>query len=140
MLHIAKLCVGIRDLAHLQQVQRARLAEGGQLSHYTRNYPRRANEIIGSGSLYWVIAGSMLVRQRILDISEAAWDDGSKCAAIELDPELVPLAGRPTKPFQGWRYLAPEAAPPDLAAPGAVKGIEALPADLRRDLQSLGLL
>ena len=140
MLHIAKLCVGIRDLAHLQQVQQARLAEGTALRHYTRNFPRRAPEVTDGGSMYWVVAGAMLVRQRILDIVEAESDGGRKCACLELDALLVPLMGRPTKAFQGWRYLAADAAPADLAAPSAAKGAAALPPELLRELQALGLL
>ncbi len=140
MLHIAKLCVGIRDLDHLRQVQQVRLAAGEDLRHYTRNFPRRTAEVLDGGSLYWVISGTMLVRQRLLDIVEAAWDDGSKCASLELDPMLVPLEGRPTKAFQGWRYLAAADAPADLGQQGPVRGADELPLALRRDLQALGLL
>ena len=61
--------------------------------------------------MYWVISGSMLVRQRIVDIIEDQRDDGEACTGLVLDPRLVPLAGRPTKPFQGWRYLRPDEAP-----------------------------
>ena len=140
MLHIAKLAVGIRDLAHLQQVQAVRLAAGEELRHRTRNYPRRAPEVIDGGSLYWVVAGSMLARQRITDILEDTWEDGSKCAALLLDPVLVPLSGRPTKAFQGWRYLAANDAPADLGPMAEARGADALPPELRRELQALGLL
>jgi hypothetical protein len=140
MLHIAKLAVGIRDLPHLHRVQQARLADAPPLRHLTRNFPRRAPEVTAGGSLYWVVAGSMLVRQRILDIAEDSRDDGTRCAALVLDPELVPLVGRSTKPFQGWRYLAAADAPADLARSSAARGAEALPDTLRRELQALGLL
>ena len=140
MLHLTKLCVGIRDVAQLQQVQAARLAAGEPLRHCTRNFPRRAAEIIDGGSLYWVIAGSMLVRQRVLDIVEAAWDDGSACAALMLDATLVPLSGRPTKAFQGWRYLSPDAAPPDLTGMADARGAADLPPALRQALRDLCLL
>ncbi len=140
MLHIAKLSVGTRDLDDMREWQAARLARTGTLYHQTRNFPRRAAEVIDGGSIYWVISGSMLVRQRVLDIVAATWDDGSACAAIHLDPELVPLAGRPTRPFQGWRYLEPAAAPPDLGTAAAASGIETLPEEMRRDLAALGLL
>ena len=140
MLHIAKLAVGIRDVAHLQQVQSARIATGVDLRHFTRNFPRRAPDVLDGGSLYWVIGGSMLARQRLLDITEAEWDDGTKCAALVLDPALVLLAGRPTKPFQGWRYLAAADAPADVVAAGAARGADDLPPALRRELQALGLL
>lgn len=140
MLHIAKLSVGTKDLEDMRSWQAARLARGETLRHHTRNFPRRAAEILDGGSIYWVISGSMLVRQRVTDIVAATWDDGTACAAIHLDPELIPLAGRPTRPFQGWRYLEPAAAPPDLGTSAAATGIEDLPEAMRRDLAALGLL
>ena len=140
MLHIMKLAVGIRDVPHLAAVQAQRLASNPPLRHYTRNFPRRAQEVIDGGSMYWVVAGSLLVRQRITDIAEDTWDDGSPCAAIHLDPELVLLAGRPTRAFQGWRYLEPAGAPPDLAGAAEAQGADALPAALREELRGLGLL
>jgi len=140
MLHIMKLAVGIRDLAHLRAVQAARLATEPPLRHRTRNFPRRAREVVDGGSMYWVVSGSLLVRQRIVDIVDSQWEDGSACAAILLDPELVSVAGRPTRAFQGWRYLEPEAAPPDLAGLALADGAEAMPEPMRRELRELGLL
>ncbi len=140
MLHLTKLAVGIRDIDHLGQVQAERQRDRPPLRHFTRNFPRRAAEVLDGGSLYWVIAGTMLVRQRILDITEDHWDDGTKCAALVLDPLLVPLVGRITKPFQGWRYLAAADAPGDLLAVGMARGEQDLPPGLRRDLRALGLL
>jgi hypothetical protein len=140
MLHLAKLAVGIRDIEHLRQVQDARQRQQPPLRHLTRNHPRRAAEVIDGGSLYWVIGGSMLVRQRVIDIIDDQWDDGTRCAGLVLDAALVPLAGRPTKAFQGWRYLAAADAPADLVAGAAVPGEQELPPHLRRDLRALGLL
>lgn len=140
MLHLTKLCVGVTDIAHLRTLQAARRARGEPLRHLTRSFPRRAQEILDGGSLYWVISGATVVRQRVIDIEEAAYDDGSRCAALFFDPELVAVAGRPTKPFQGWRYLDPAAAPPDLGAATAIKGEADLPPALRRELEHLGLL
>ena len=102
MLHMTKLCVGISDVGHLRSAQAARLAAGGELRHRTRSFPRRAAEVIDGGSLYWVIAGAMVVRQRVIDIVEDRWEDGSRCAGLLFDAALVTVAGRPTKPFQGW--------------------------------------
>ena len=140
MLHMTKLCVGITDIADLRQHQQARLARGEVLRHLTRSFPRRATEIIDGGSLYWVISGATLVRQRVIDIQEEHYDDGSKCAALMFDPELVPVVARATRPFQGWRYLDPVAAPADLVAGQEAEGSDALPAALRRELEHLGLL
>lgn len=139
MLHIAKLAVGIRDIAHLAQVQADRLGRLGKLLHQTRNFPRRAPELLDGGSIYWVVSGSMLVRQRLLDITEDHWDDGSACCSLHLDPTLVPLEGRPTRPFQGWRYLEPAAAPADLDV-SATPDLTDMPESMRRELRSLGLL
>jgi len=55
-----------------------------------------------------------------------------------LDPTLVPVAARPTRAFQGWRYLKPEDAPADLDSAAAADST--MPDELRRTLQGLGLL
>ncbi|HET8995131.1 MAG TPA: DUF1489 domain-containing protein [Acetobacteraceae bacterium] len=140
MLHMTKLAVGVRDIEHLREIQADRAERNPPLRHRTRNFPRRREEILDGGSMYWVVNGAMLVRQRIVDIIEDHWDDNSACAGLLLDPQLVPLAGRPTKPFQGWRYLPPDDAPPDLATTRPVRGEAALPAALRQELRVLCLL
>jgi hypothetical protein len=140
MLHLTKLAVGVRDIDHLRALQAERMRTHPPLRHRTRSFPRRREEVLDGGSIYWVIGGSMLARQRILDIIEDRRDDGTPCTALVLDPDLVPLEGRPTKPFQGWRYLQPDDAPLDMPEIGGIVGIEALPAALRRDLRALCLL
>jgi hypothetical protein len=140
MLHIAKLAVGVRDIDHIRALQAERLRTNPPLRHRTRNFPRRGQEVLDGGSLYWVISGSMLARQRIVDIVEDKRDGGEKCAALLLDPEVVPLIGRPTRPFQGWRYLAAEAAPADLDQAVMAVGEEMLPPVLRRELRALCLI
>jgi hypothetical protein len=140
MLHVAKLAVGVRDIDHLRALQADRLRTQPSLRHRTRNCPRRRNEVLAGGSLYWVIGGSMLARQRIADIVDDERDDKTPCTSFLLDPELVPLIGRPTRPFEGWRYLNPEAAPADLEADMPVAGLEALPMVLKRELRALCLI
>jgi hypothetical protein len=137
MLHLIKLAVGIHDPAHLRAVQAQRLVQDPPLRHLTRQMPRRAPDIADGGSMYWVIAGTVLLRQRVLAVEPAVRADGSACAALMLDPVLVPVRGRPVKAFQGWRYLAVDAAPPDLD----VTADEAdLPEALARELRALCLL
>ena len=131
MLHVAKLAVGVRDIDHLRALQAERLRDHPPLRHRTRNFPRRRDEVVDGGSLYWVIGGSMLARQRILDVIEDRRDDESACASFILDPAVVPLTGRPTRAFQGWRYLSAEAAPADLDGAVQAMGEEELPAALR---------
>ena len=140
MLHLTKLAVGVRDIDHLRELQAERAERNPPLRHRTRSFPRRHQEVIDGGSMYWVINGSMLVRQRIVNIIEDRRDNGEACTGFVLDPKLVPLAGRPTKPFQGWRYLQPEAAPPDIATGRRARGEDRLPPALRRELRVLCLL
>ena len=141
MLHMIKLAVGPRDVAQLAAMQAARVAAEPPLRAWTRMIPKRAAEVCDGGSIYWVVAGFVRVRQRILAIEDAEWDDGRRCAALVLDPELVPVAARPTKPFQGWRYLQPDDAPRDVMGEGqGVQGLDALPAGLRAALAEACLI
>ena len=135
MLHLVKLCVGAASVGDLRDWQARRGVADPPLRHQTRNTPRRAAELVSGGSLYWVIKGAVLVRQRLLAIAADHWDDGTACAGLVLDPTLVLVVPRPMKPFQGWRYLTEP--PPDLD--GAVDP-GGLPAALRQELAALCLL
>lgn len=140
MLHLIKLAVGVRDIAHLRAIQEARAAADPPLRHQTRARPTRAAEVTGGGSLYWVIAGAVLVRQRVTAIVADHWDDGSACAGLVLDPALVPVEPRAMKPFQGWRYLLPADAPADRGAAGAARRDTDMPPALANALRELCLL
>ncbi|MBR0669897.1 DUF1489 family protein [Neoroseomonas soli] len=141
MLHLIKLSVGPKDVAALAAIQKERLRTDPPLRAWTRMFPKRIGEITDGGSIYWVVAGFVRVRQRILEIREEDWDDGTRCAALVLDPTLVLVEARPTKPFQGWRYLKPEEAPPDVSQERpAARGLDLLPPKLRRDLAELCLI
>lgn len=141
MLHLIKLSVGPKDVAALAALQKERLRTDPPLRAWTRMFPKRIAEVTDGGSIYWVVAGFVRVRQRILEIREEEWDDNTACAALVLDPTLVPVEARPMKPFQGWRYLKPEEAPPDVAQDRpAARGLDKLPPRLRRDLAELCLI
>ncbi len=113
------------------------MAGGAPLRHLTRHSPRRAAEITDGGSLYWVIAGTLLLRQRITAVEPAVREDGSACAALMLDPKLIAVTGRPVKAFQGWRYLTATDAPPDLDPTSMEAG---LPPALAQRLRELCLI
>ena len=140
MLHLTKLAVGVRDTDHLHELQAERMLDRAPLRHRTRNFPRRRAEVLDGGSIYWVISGTMIARQRIMDIIEDRRDDLTPCTSLILDPQLVPLIGRPTRPFQGWRYLDPDGAPSDMPASSAIAGLDGLPFSLRQELRALCLL
>ena len=134
-LHLIKLAVGVQSLPEL----RARQAGARQpLRHTTRNFPRRAEEVLDGGSIYWVINRVVLARQLLLDIVAGVRDDGSKGCDLLLDASLVPVRGRLMKPFQGWRYLRAEDAPADDELGYAAA--TALPEALARELRRLALL
>ena len=67
--------------------------------------PKRAEEILDGGSIYWVIRGEILCRERILDIRPFVDKDGVGRCRLVLDPKCVPVRPRPYRAFQGWRYL-----------------------------------
>jgi hypothetical protein len=134
MIHIVKLCVGADSVADLAAFQKTQIKRRGAPVCGTRMWPKRVGEVLDGGSLYWVIKGVVLVRQRIVKIAEVRDDHGLRCG-LWLDNELVRTAPQPRRAFQGWRYLAAKDAPADLAAIG---GADALPEELRRQLVELG--
>lgn len=138
--HLLKYAVGVSDIAHLAVLQaerRAVLADGREavLGH-TRRMPRRADEVVAGGSLYWIVRGVIRVRQRLFGLVEATDAEGLAYCQMQLDPVLVPTAAAPHRPIQGWRYLAPAAAPPDVEATAMD---DDLPPHLVRELRALGL-
>ncbi|MGC1349234.1 MAG: DUF1489 domain-containing protein [Xanthobacteraceae bacterium] len=143
-LNLIKLCVGCDSVRELEGWIKQRLKdkrkrrEKPEHIHRTRMVPKRAEELIDGGSLYWVIRGEIACRQRIRDVRPFRDKDGVGRCGIVLDPKVVMVAPRPFRAFQGWRYLAAKDAPRDLekAAPGAT----AMPEKLRRELRELGLM
>ena len=139
-LHLLKMAVGIADLDDLRRVREARIAQLGGSFVYTRNHPRRAEEVLRGGSLYWVIRGQIRARQRIVGFRSERDDKGRAYCLIEVAPELVATVWRPWRPFQGWRYLSPptrrRTGPP--AAGRAREG--PMPPRMVAELRALGLL
>jgi hypothetical protein len=143
-LHLIKLCVGCDSAKELEDWIRSRLKERKRRGlsrehiHRTRMVPKRADELLKGGSLYWVIRGEVICRQRLLDLRPYTDKEGIGRCQLVLEPKLVLVEPRPWRPFQGWRYLTDKDCPRDLnkAAPGA----NSMPEALRRELRELGLL
>ena len=143
-LHLIKLCVGcdsVRDLEHwIREKLRDKRKRGEKPEHIhrTRMVPKRADELIDGGSLYWVIRGEIMCRQRIRAVRPFRDKDGIGRCGLVLEPKVVLVAPRPYRAFQGWRYFTSADAPADLdkAAPGAA----AMPERMRRELRELGLM
>jgi hypothetical protein len=144
-LHLIKLSVGTDSIEDLEdwiklklKEQRKRGVRKPERMHITRMVPKRTEELLDGGSIYWVIRGEILCREKIIDIRPFVDKDGVGRCRLVLDPKCVPVRPRPYRAFQGWRYLLAKEAPPDLdrVARGAVN----MPEPLRRELRELGLL
>ena len=140
MINLLKLCVGadsVEDLTGWQQDQRPRWPEGRAI-HVTRMWPKREAEVLDGGSLYWVIKGVILCRQRILGLEEVTLGDGIPRCALVMDTEVIRTEAAPRRPFQGWRYLADKDKPRDISDRSGDLGL--MPEEMRRELAGLGLL
>jgi len=142
-LNLLKLCVGAESVEDLTDWIAQRLAHKkaqklpAEHSHITRMVPTRVDELLAGGSLYWVIKGEILCRQRFTDIRPFVDADGIRRCHLVLDPEVVRVNPRPSRPFQGWRYLKTADSPVDID--GSAPAPE-MPEALARELRSLGLL
>jgi len=138
-LNLLKLSVGtdsVEDLADWQQSQRSRWPDGTAV-HVTRMWPKREAELLDGGSIFWVIKGVILCRQRLVALEEVDLGDGiSRCAMI-MDKDLIRTESAPRRPFQGWRYLDPKDSPRDLPK-GRAKD-DPLPPALAQALAEIGL-
>jgi hypothetical protein len=141
-LHLIKLCVGCDSIQDLEDwiKEKRRRTRGKKTEHIhtTRMVPKRADELVDGGSLYWVIRGQVMCRERVLAVRPFVDKDGVGRCRIVLEPKVTPVEPRPWRAFQGWRYLPVKDAPRDLTRMGA--GLRALPEEMRRELRDLGLL
>ena len=142
--HLVKLCVGASSIEDLVAWQRERLAEmkkAGQkprITHSTFQTPKRDADLLDGGSLYWVIKGLIQGRQKLIALDSGSRPDGMPCCLLVLDPKVIPVRPVPRRAFQGWRYLTPEDAPPDLKS--GESSLADMPPAMRRQLADLGLI
>ena len=133
--HLKKLSVGSRSIDSLREFQAQRLANVGRLVHITRNRPRRVEELLDGGSIYWIIKGVMMARQAIIDFVEAERADGSPACGIVISPEIVTVAPTRMRIFQGWRYLEAADVPIDIV----IDKEENMPSEFVAELRELGI-
>lgn len=134
--NLVKLCVGVDSVADLTSRIDAR--QSTETRHVTRMWPKRAPELLNGGSLYWVIKGVVQARQGIIGLEEVIGNDGIRRCGIRLDARLIRTTAAPKRPFQGWRYLSAENAPPDL--PTARQHETEIPAALNTALAEIGVI
>lgn len=143
-LNLVKLCVGVEkvsDLAHWREFRAAEARAKGVdyvPHHITRMWPRREEELLDGGSLYWVFKGLILARQRIVRLEEVIGEDGIRRCSLVFDPQLVLTEAHRRRPFQGWRYLTKADAPKDIGL--YREDDQEIPGALRAELSALGVL
>lgn len=128
------------SVQHLEELRAERRANGhgredGHNVHRTRMMPKRRDELLSGGSLYWVIAGTIQCRQNLVDLASETNLEGRSCCDIVMDPKIIRTIPQPKRPFQGWRYLTENDAPGDLNS-GNSEG----DAELAAELTKLGLI
>ena len=144
-LHLLKLAVGCESVKDLKAWVAERMATAKKKGlpqhhiHITRMTPKRVEEILAGGSLYWVIRGEIAARETIIAIEPFRDRDGIGRCRLVMQPKVIAVSPRPMRPFQGWRYLTYDAAPPDLGK-AAAASVAAMPEPMRRELRDLGLL
>jgi len=138
--HILKLCVGIETVEHLMEVRKGqehRLSDGTAYHyHMTRFRPKRAEEILDGGSIFWVVKGFIQFRQRIIGLENIKIDGAVKCKII-MNAKIVRTESQPRRPHQGWRYLTVTDAPRDIVIG---KNVADMPLELSRELREMGLI
>ena len=100
--------------------------------------PRRRDEVLDGGSIYWVVKGVLLCRNPIRALVAKVDADERPFCEIQYGPELIRVVPHPRRPFQGWRYLDPEDAPPDLDS--LAEGSGEPPPEMAAELRALGLI
>ena len=144
-LHLIKLAVGCDSVKELKEwvAERMKAAKKKGLPqrhvHITRMTPKRVEEILDGGSVYWVIRGEIAARLKLIGIEPLRDKDGIGRCRLVMQPKVIAVSPRPMRPFQGWRYLKEGDAPPDLTKSSATD-LAAMPEPMRRELRDLGLL
>ena len=142
-LHLIKLSVGSESVDSLRawiDFKRESVREEtgtAEYYHTTRMVPKRVNEVLDGGSMFWVIKGLVQARQRIVEIRPFKDEDGIRRCRLVMEPVLHLTEIQPRRPFQGWRYLSEADAPRDFESSGRHGDI---PFEMRRELSELGLL
>lgn len=134
MIHLSKVAFSCASVETLERRQQKRLKDG-VVPIVTRFRPKRAEELLAGGSLYWIIKHRLVARQAILDFATSPRDGRT---IIRLAPELVRVRSQAMRAHQGWRYLDAAAAPADLE--GEPDGLDALPPALLGKLAGLELI
>ena len=130
-LHLTKVAYGAQSL---EEIHGWFAGRGNEVRLTTRYLPKRHEEIVPGGSLFWIFKHQLITRSPILRFEPA---EGGR-THIVIEPRMIDLHPRPKRAHQGWRYLSDDDAPVDLGA-GEIAG-DAMPVRLAGELARLGLV
>lgn len=139
-LHLIKSAVGISNVSELLSRQKIFLEDYGRVFNITRYSPKRSDEILDGGSMYWIISRQIRARQKILGIEKFKSNNNkTEKTALVLDKKIYLTIPVPRRPHQGWRYLEDSQAPPDINNEQSEQ-TRKLPENLVLELRNLGLI
>jgi len=141
-LHLIKMSVGSTSFQSLDAWMKRNSfshASGKKaFIHGTTMRPKRIDELLAGGSIYWVVKGFIIARNPLLAIDFNEGAQGRARCSLVCGLPMVPVAPRRFRAFQGWRYFKPEDTPSDIRRGDLKKST--LPEDLAGELSDLGLI
>jgi hypothetical protein len=144
--HMMKLVVGADSIADFVRWQKTHYVTIEGVPYHvvnTRFMPKRADEIIRTGgSIYRVIKGRVCCRQRIAGFEMVGDENDPKNrhCLILTETDIIETLSMPHRPFQGWRYLSAEKAPPDKGLYTGEEEADNMPEEMAEELRMIGLL
>jgi hypothetical protein len=132
-LNMTRIAFGAQSPVHLRE-RLALHAVDGETRLTTRYLPKRVGEMSG-GSLYWILNNSFIGRSPLIGFME----NGEGRHWIRIEPRLIPVRSIPKRGHQGWRYLEPKDAPPDLDSV-EVDGRDEMSPKMLGELMRMGLV
>ena len=142
MLHLIKMSVGSLTFQSLNDWQKRNAFKhktGKEVFvHGTTMRPTRFEELVDGGSIYWVVKGFIIGRNPLVAVEFDDAKQGRARCSLVCGLPMMGVSPRRHRAFQGWRYLKPADAPPDMAR-GKIRKSD-IPAELAGELSDLGLL
>ena len=138
-INLIKINVGssnVDDIKNWQLANREKWADK-KPRHITRMWPKRQQEILNGGSIFWVVKGYIIARQKIIGMEEFYRNKTIRCCALIFDNTIFETEIVRKRPFQGWRYLEKEQSPADLALEN--HNNDSIPSQLLAKLSDIGV-
>jgi hypothetical protein len=142
--NLLRVAAGVKSIDHLRDVvgQYSYIHDeyGPVMPMTTRNKPKRQDELLDGGSIYWIVKNVILARAPLVGFEEFQTGDGRGAINMLVKPEVILTEPCSKRGFQGWRYLKVEDAPADLTGKADNRAYDDMPIEMMTELKDLGLL